>query len=207
MDHGNIVLLNGTSSAGKTTIALALQDVLEPPYLHTGIDQFLIERLPRRLIVYSDGVHPVDAEGWLAIFRDDMLMEVRIGPLGIKWIEGMYRAVATLAELGQNVILDDVIYDPRVLNAALQILPPEKVFFIGIRCPLHIAEQREAQRQRAKGGARFFHDLVHTHELYDFEVDSAVHSASECAHLIQNYVASEPIPKAFTILRQQRTIR
>ena len=67
MSGGNIILLNGTSSAGKTTIAQAIQEVMEAPYLHTGIDQFLIEHLPRRLLVYSDGVDPPEAEGWLAV--------------------------------------------------------------------------------------------------------------------------------------------
>ncbi len=50
---GNIILLNGTSSAGKTTIAQAIQEVMEAPYLHTGIDQFLIEHLPKGMVVYS----------------------------------------------------------------------------------------------------------------------------------------------------------
>lgn len=54
MGGGNIILLNGTSSAGKTTIAQAIQEVMEAPYLHMGIDQFLIEHLPKGLIVYSD---------------------------------------------------------------------------------------------------------------------------------------------------------
>jgi chloramphenicol 3-O-phosphotransferase len=33
-----IILLNGTSSAGKTTLAKALQDALPTPYLVIGID-------------------------------------------------------------------------------------------------------------------------------------------------------------------------
>ena len=34
MGQGNDVLLNGTSSAGKSTIAKALQEIMETPYLH-----------------------------------------------------------------------------------------------------------------------------------------------------------------------------
>ena len=116
MSQGNIILLNGTSSSGKTTIAQALQEVMERPYLHTGIDQLLIERLPKRLIVYSDGIDPATAEGWLTIFRDEALSQVRIGPLGYQWIAGMYRAMAAFVEEGLDVIVDDVIYDQRVLN-------------------------------------------------------------------------------------------
>ena len=61
----NIIILNGTSSSGKTSIAQALQEIMDVSYLHTGIDQFLIEHLPKRLIVYSDGVEPsVTGDDW-----------------------------------------------------------------------------------------------------------------------------------------------
>jgi len=203
MRLGNIILLNGTSSSGKTTIAQALQDVLETSYLHTGIDQFLIEHLPKRLIVPSDGIHPVTAKGWLAVLRDDALVQVRIGPEGYRWIAGMYRAIATLAEEGLNVILDDVIYDPRVLRAAVETLPAQQVFFVGIRCPLEVAERRERERgNRAKGGARAFHDLVHVHGVYDLEVDSANHSPMECAMRIRKGLLEKPTPSAFWRMRQ-----
>jgi chloramphenicol 3-O phosphotransferase len=202
MEQGSIIFLNGTSSSGKTTIAQAFQEVMETPYLHTGIDQFLIERLPRRLIVYSDGVDPATAEGWLAVFRDETLSQVRIGPLGYRWIKGMYRAIAVLAEEGLNVIVDDVIYDQRVLRAAVQILPSQQVFFIGVRCPLEVAEAREQARGlREKGGARTFFNLVHEHGIYDLEVDSAKYRPMECAMLIKEGLQAKPSPSAFSQLR------
>ena len=202
MSQGNIILLNGTSSSGKTTIARALQEVMETPYLHTGIDQFLIERLPKRLIVYSDGIHPATAEGWLAVFRDEALSQVRIGPIGYQWITGMYRAIAALAEEGLNVIIDDVIYDRRVLKAAVRTLPAQRVFFVGIRCPLEVAEGREQARgSRAKGGARTFYDLVHLHGIYDLEVDSVNYSPIECAIKIKSGLQAKPTPSAFSQLR------
>ena len=207
MGLGNIILLNGTSSSGKTTIAQALQEVLETPYLHTGIDQFLIEHLPKRLLVYTDGTHPATAEGWLTVFRDGALVEVRIGPEGYRWIAGMYRAIATLAEEGLNVILDDVIYDPRVLKMAVETLPAQQVFFVGIHCPLEVAERRERERgTRAKGGARTFYDLVHVHGVYDLEVDSAKHSPIECAMQIRKGLLEKPTPSAFCRMRSKSDV-
>jgi chloramphenicol 3-O phosphotransferase len=203
MSLGNVILLNGTSSAGKTTIARALQDVLDTPYLHTGIDQMLIEHLPDGLIVFSDGIQPASAEGWLAVSCEDSLVQVRIGPVGYRWLAGMYRAVAALAEGGLNVILDDVIYDPRVLCTAVETLPAEQVFFVGIRCPLEVAEQRERERgNRGRGGARAFYDLVHAHGVYDLEVDSARCSPIECAQQIEHGLLTKPTPSAFSRLRR-----
>ena len=199
---GNIILLNGTSSAGKTTIAQAIQEVMETPYLHTGIDQFLIGHLPQGLIVYSDGVAPQAADGWLAIFHDDALAEVRIGPLGYHYLAGMYRAIAAFAGTGLDVIVDDVIYDECVLRLAVDILPAEQVFFVGIRCPLEVAERREIERgNRARGGARTFHPLVHRHAVYDCEVDSAADSPLGCAREIRRRLSEHSGVRAFAHMR------
>ena len=40
MKKGNIIILNGVSSAGKTTLAFALQQALAEPYLRLSLDDF-----------------------------------------------------------------------------------------------------------------------------------------------------------------------
>ena len=67
MDHGNVVLLNGTSSAGKSSIARAMQIVMERPYLHTGVDHFL-PSLPRWCFAESDGTDSVLSEYFLLMY-------------------------------------------------------------------------------------------------------------------------------------------
>ena len=44
----NVILLNGCSSAGKTTLALKLQQLLSEPYQHVALDQFR-DGMPGRL--------------------------------------------------------------------------------------------------------------------------------------------------------------
>jgi phospho-2-dehydro-3-deoxyheptonate aldolase len=46
---GSVILLNGTSSAGKSTLASAVQEVMDAPYLHLGIDLFF-DALPQRYV-------------------------------------------------------------------------------------------------------------------------------------------------------------
>jgi phospho-2-dehydro-3-deoxyheptonate aldolase len=46
---GSVILLNGTSSAGKSTLANAVQDVMDAPYLCLGIDCFF-DALPQRYV-------------------------------------------------------------------------------------------------------------------------------------------------------------
>ena len=40
MATGTIIFLNGTSSAGKTTLARTLQELMDEPYQHVALDQF-----------------------------------------------------------------------------------------------------------------------------------------------------------------------
>lgn len=75
LEPGKIVFLNGTSSAGKTTLAKALQASLDEPYLCMGIDHFL-SSVPQRLFVYTDDENHPAVEGWLLLFRDGKLVEV-----------------------------------------------------------------------------------------------------------------------------------
>lgn len=198
--RGNIVLINGTSSSGKSSLARELQEIMDEPYLHLGLDHF-IHNLPQRCFVLSDGVNPSVADYFLVVFpdgtiRDDLpeqddaaavermgtMTEVRIGPGGLRFFAGMYRALAALAQAGVNVIHDDVIHDPRVLVAAVDALADLDVLFVGLRLPQEVAEQRERRRgNRVAGGAAAFHQRVHAHGVYDLELDTSTLSPLECA--------------------------
>ena len=203
MDHGNIVLLNGTSSAGKTSIAKALQDLMDTPYLHTGTDHFL-PRVPHKYFEVSDGMHPATAEYFLlvypggaaravagreggeAVYGHGILTEVRIGPGGLQLLAGMYRSIAALAAAGIDVIVDTVIHDRRVLKAAVDAFADCRVLFVGVKVPRAVAERRERERgDRGPGGARAFYDLVHAHAIYDLELDTSLASPVECAGQIK----------------------
>lgn len=185
MNSGNIILLNGTSSSGKSTLAHALQELLGQSYFHLDLDLFQKTWHPDFLI-YSDGDNPASTEGFLAVFREDALAEIRIGPAGFRFMDGMFRAIAGWASAGDNIIVDGAIYHPQVLRAAVQALYTFPILFVGIQCPLEVAEQWEQIRgNRARGGARTFHDLVHAHGIYDLEVDTSPFTPAECAQIVK----------------------
>ena len=56
---GRIILLNGTSSSGKTTLVRALQAILPDPWLEIGIDRFVFA-LPKAYL---------DQPLWSEVFR------------------------------------------------------------------------------------------------------------------------------------------
>jgi chloramphenicol 3-O-phosphotransferase len=114
---GTIILLNGVGSAGKTSIARAIQEVFDEPYCLIGMDAFLIDINPNE---YTWRVHP--EQGFqVKIVEGANPPESLIisGPYGHLLMSGLHHTVATLARLGLNVVLDHVLWEPKWLPCAL----------------------------------------------------------------------------------------
>jgi chloramphenicol 3-O phosphotransferase len=181
-----IILLNGTSSAGKTTLAKALQDALPTPYLVIGIDT-VVFALPHRYVS--------DPAFWREIYRytytDGRLTGIAIEPYGDRLVRGMHRAVAGLAGAGLDVIIDHVLSEPHWRADIEQAWAGLDVLRVGVLCPLEVAEQRERTRaDRTLGWARAHADVVHTTIDYDLTVDTSRGSPAECAKVITSAVAT-----------------
>jgi len=205
MAQGNIIFLNGTSSSGKTSITKALQEIMEGYYIWTGIDHFL-GAAPNKIHTSSDGINPPTFQGFLWIYPngDNRVSELRIGPAALRLCAGIYGAAAALAVTGNDVIIDDVIFDSRVLEEAVNTLHTFNVLFVGVRCPFEIAEQREQERgDRTQGLVKAHYDLVHSHGIYDFEVDTSTLTAMECAIQIKNRLQNGMPPDALQRLHHK----
>jgi chloramphenicol 3-O phosphotransferase len=73
VDNGRVIVPNGTSSSGKATLALALQERLDEPYMHVSLDvdacvdtiveALLREDAPRPLARLRSGDWDADAGG------------------------------------------------------------------------------------------------------------------------------------------------
>jgi chloramphenicol 3-O phosphotransferase len=175
-----VIVLNGGSSSGKTSIARALQEMLRRTWLTFGVDD-LIDALPGRgeaggsgLVFEPNGTVTVTAE-----FR----------ALGDVW----YRGLAVMAREGAALILDEVLLSGAVgqrrLAAALDGL---EVLWVGVHCDPTVAATREASRpDRVPGMAMAQADAVHAGVAYDVEVDTTHHSASACARSIAEHIAQE----------------
>jgi chloramphenicol 3-O phosphotransferase len=193
MSEGKIIYLNGTSSAGKTSIAKELQHVMEEPYLYTGIDLFIWMLPARYWNTHPDGFQVVPTVNGA---------EVRVG----RAVQGlglaMCRSIVAVATSGYNQIVDDVILGPDTLRERVQVLSGYPVWFIGVRCPLDVAQARERARpDRVPGMARAQFDLVHAHGLYDLEVDTGCTSVQDCALQIKARLEDGVPPRAFARLK------
>jgi len=172
-----LILLNGTSSSGKSSIASELLGILNDGWFHLGIDQFHRVRGPG---------------GWT---------DEEFRPVFQRTVLGFHRAVAGLATAGNDVVVDSILGERWRLADCLQVFDGFPVLFVGIQCSLPELVRRERERgNRTVGRAAMQHPLVHQHGVYDLEVDSEHNSPADCAALIAAQLDQGP-GKAFDQLR------
>ena len=177
--RGRVIVLNGTSSAGKSTLSRALQARLDGAWLGIGIDTvvFALPKAYLDLPLWGEVFRYVPAEpGSHAPFR------IITGELGHRLVDGMHRMVASLADAGLSVIVDHVLLEPGWLPDLATRLRGHEVLFVGVRCPLETVVRREAERKdRTIGQAAAMFDVVHRAGGYDLEVDTSLQSPDEAA--------------------------
>jgi len=106
---------------------------------------------------------------------------ITVGPLAEHTLGGMRRAMAALADAGNNLIVDDAMMDSDSAEYA-EALSGHRVSWVGVHAPLEVLEEREQRRgDRDIGLARWLFDRVHKGVAYDLELDTANASAAECA--------------------------
>ena len=175
----SIILLNGVGSAGKSSIARALQQITAAPFLHVQMDTF-IEMLPDALQDHEDGFsyETVRQDGKPAVV-------IRTGSAGARTLRGMRHAIAALAGQGNNLIVDEVLCNGE-MSEYLELLSAFDLHVVAVLAPLEVLEAREAQRaDRLPGLARWQYGRVHENIRYDLEVDTSVLTSLECARRIQ----------------------
>lgn len=174
-----IVLLNGVGSAGKSSIARALQTITAEPFLHAQMDAF-IDMLPPALQDHADGF---SFETVLEDGRPSVV--IRSGPVGARAMRGMRHAIAAMAGQGNNLIVDDVIFNEEIAEY-VELLSSFDLHLVGVMAPLEVLEAREAARaDRLPGLARWQYGRVHNGMDYDLEVDTSRLAPLECARRIQ----------------------
>ena len=174
-----IVLLNGVGSAGKSSIAKALQTMTDEPFLHVQMDAFL-DMLPPASIGHPDGLifETIQQDGHRSVV-------ITSGPIAARAFRGMRHAVAAMAAQGNNLVVDEVLLGRSWAEYA-ELLASFQVSLVGVFAPLDVLEASERERgDRLIGLARWQYDRVHKGMTYDLELDTSCASATECAARIK----------------------
>ncbi|MEO9599013.1 AAA family ATPase [Parasphingorhabdus sp.] len=158
MEPGKVIVLNGTSSSGKSTLARSLQRALDDIYLHCSLDMFwhmTPESVPANSINFPK-------------------LKLALG-----------HSVSALATTGHNVIVDIVhsgLQSHQELSAALDGI---ETLTVKVDCSLKELEIRELERgDRRLGLAKSQYDAVHQGIAYDLEIDTSQLTPAECVSTI-----------------------
>ena len=171
-----VILLHGTSSSGKTTVARAVQRLSDEPWVRLGIDAFW-NAIDERWTEHG----PRASEGFL--WSEDATIVP--GPAGQRLAKGMRAGLAAFARAGNDVLVDDVFIDPRWLDEWRSELADLELLLVGLLAPRHVLEERERARgNRVIGEAAAQIDVIHRGIDYDLTVDTSRQSPDECARTI-----------------------
>jgi chloramphenicol 3-O phosphotransferase len=194
------LLLNGSSSSGKTTLSRALQQHIDAPLQHLALDQFR-DGMPDRFRGLNSPPGSAGARGLNVVPRavgDETLTHIEFGEFGERMLRAMRRSVAVLAREGIWVVVDDLLFRPDYLLDYARVLVGVPTYLIGVRCPLPVVEARESERPgRFPGTAKSHYDVVHKavfdlKATYDVEVDTSVQTPDECARTVLQRLSAPP---------------
>ena len=171
MRENQIVLLNGTSSAGKSSIAKQLQVLSGCTLAHMHIDMYLE--------VFN--------------FRHLRDKETRLNIVNTA-IDLFHASIANVCEKPFPLVVDTVFQEHCRYEELVKIFADRNVCFVGVRCEKDEAIKRERERgNRPIGLVEFQYDLVHENKPYNIEVDTSNSSAEECAAEILSFLNNSEV--------------
>lgn len=106
-----IIYLTGPSSVGKTTLAKALQEALDKPFLHMSFDK-VIGMKPLKINNWTGGSSLLGFS-WESSYDDEgiLIQKLKKGPFAKK-IQSAFRDLSLkLVESGHHLIIDDFSLD------------------------------------------------------------------------------------------------
>ncbi|AZO23743.1 chloramphenicol phosphotransferase [Mesorhizobium sp. M1E.F.Ca.ET.045.02.1.1] len=206
MTAGQIIILNGAPRSGKSSIAAAIQEMLDGVWVNLGVDAYAQITPPR--LRPGIGLRPGGERPDLEVFVPRLYA-------------ALYDSIVAHSRQGLNVVTDVGHHD--AYSRSLNVLPDcakrlagLPVLFVGVRCPIEAILQR-----RAAGAAdgiyvagsdedpmpwpvRLWQEEVHRPGIYDLEIDTSQLGPEACAEAIRQRLIAGPEPTAFQRLAQMR---
>lgn len=167
-----VVVLNGTSSSGKTTIARALQAAAPRVLLNFSIDSIL-SALPASAverIVRGDDISDLDYPGLVRAY---------------------YACVRELLALGRDLVIDNAVTARDRAELLVAAVASHHVVMVGLDCAPEVLAERERRRgDRQLGMAVAQCARIHAWLSYDLKIDTTHTSAETAAQQILQVMAT-----------------
>ncbi len=190
---GTVIILNGPSASGKSSIQAKFQDSMMPKlWIKVGIDNLFDKPMPDITQENMAFWQKENAIRWVEASTNEgnPVITLFTGSQGEQVAYGMNSAIAAYALAGNNVIVDYIAYKKEWVDDLRNKLSSIHTYWIKVNIPLSTIEEREVARNTSpKGHARSHYGSVHWDIQYDFEVDSSQDSAEEIAHKIKTFIS------------------
>lgn len=210
--HPIIIILNGCSASGKTTVQKLLQAKMTEMTITVGIDTFFDALLPtpdlthfaetKILEQYTNDHELIRSVKHIYDEQGNLTIPLTIGPAGNRVIHGMHHAIAAYARAGNNVIVDYILYDPAWITYLQEALEGYTVYMIAFKLPLEAIEMREKKRATSPvGHARSHYQTVHQGMHYDLEITDPNTSPEIITDMILAFIKEHKNPTAFAQIK------
>ena len=162
MKKGKVIILNGVSSSGKTTLAKALQNAFNEPYIRLSIDDF-ISMMPGKMVENDLGN---------TVYKSQTIL---------------LQTIMMLSDAGTNVVVDNIMLTYfQTLKQYVSLLHDYPVLLVRVDCPPHELRRRETERgDRAIGQGESQINDLEPQALYDITVNTFINTTAECVNLIE----------------------
>mgnify|MGYP004556033281 CR=1 FL=1 len=156
-----VILLNGASSSGKSTLAESLKkymkDSKKEEYSIISIDDFLNMTVDQP--IYEDDVFEIS--------------------------QSLCQKALDSLKSGHGVIVDHVITSERIYKQLTEAWKEYAIITVQVTCPLNELEKREKKRKdRCIGSAKASWEYLYPQKGYDLTVNTLELSPKECAKKI-----------------------
>lgn len=171
MQHGRIIFLNGTSSAGKSTLARALRETLPEPFCYYASDQLA----DAGFRVLKRGMHP------------------GIRGERNRFFNGFHRSIAAFGEAGNDLIVEHIVEEKSWAEDLRTRTAHLDVFWVGVHAPIEDLERRERERGDRTIGEPRFHLKTHDYCTYDLEVDTRDPTGEVAARIVAAWLTRQSL--------------
>ncbi|HSQ97550.1 MAG TPA: AAA family ATPase [Rickettsiales bacterium] len=197
--QNKIIILNGTSSSGKTSITAEFKEVAKECYYHVRMDT-IHSMLPKRYLVYRDH-YDINPECPKLIeenkkgFYFGNTKVCQMGEYARNVSNDMIDIIETLANNERNLIIDYVLFGLEDIKVISQKLQNFDTYMIRVHCEPEELRRREKQRgDRLIGSAEATQILIDS-KYNDYVLNSTNKTPVELAQELYDFVNTNS-PKA-----------
>jgi chloramphenicol 3-O phosphotransferase len=200
MKIGKVILLNGPSCSGKTSISRSMQTTLREPCFYISIDNMLGCIIQNDYFIDDPFLYlgKIPLQDRSIHQQSDRSFHTLMDILFPQFIKGFHATIAAYAGTGVTVIVDHLFHEKDWLLDCINVLQSNTVYCVGVHCAQETLKAREKSRSgQFPGMVEYQTSRVHQYCEYDFVIDTTEKTAQESAEIIIAYLNTGATPRAF----------